>query len=165
VGRGRQTADGEGVTSRSPADPSPGFKGWLLVLCAFLAWSVYREGAWLLYYRKGFVSCLSAEVTPFSAFFIGRFLIHVAFVAVLACTIALMVRRRFSFVAWCRAQMMFLMALPVVEAIGVVIWPWEESALAGYGAVTFLVVSYSIVGLLWLRYLQKSKRVAVTFVR
>jgi hypothetical protein len=77
----------------------------------------------------------------------------------------LMAPRSAAFVRWGRIEMKLFIALPIAELAWVVVAPWSGYPGILSAPVIGLVLIHAVIGIAWLRYIEKSKRVAVTFVR
>jgi hypothetical protein len=149
--------------SRTPC--LQGFKGWLLVLAAFQCLLLLRESIMLAHIGTDYVrGTPTAEVAPFSILYLGRILIYGAFIVVLAYAMVLMAWRRRQFLRVFRMEMKLFILLPIVDFLWVAIAPWPGRVSLFSPAVILLIAVHLALGLGWLRYEEKSKRMHNTFL-
>lgn len=148
------------------APPELGFGGWLLVFAIFL-WALFsREALALLKIAEGFVHGVDAlQLQPYSIVYGGRLVINGGFVVLLAVSIVLMHRSHVAFLRWARVSMICLILLPVAEYLWLAVAPWPGTLAGFFGTFAIWMLIHLLGGGAWLGYLQRSKRVAATFVR
>ena len=148
----------------------PRLTGWVAVLAVFQLLLLGREVLLLIAASQNFVRGIppvgfNPGARPYSALFGGNVVIHAVFITLLVCAIALMGLRRQSLLRWFRLEMKFFMVLPILEIFWIVVAPWPGSVRIFTAAVVAQVVAHLIIGWCWLSYVEKSRRVSVTFVR
>jgi hypothetical protein len=156
------------VTASDAQQDSPdelrGFKGWLLVLLAFQVLVLLHEASVLMYVGVFYVEGLRIGAWgPLSVVHLGRFLINGAFVVVVGYVMALMAARRRTFVPWFKAEMAFFMVMPFIEIGWIIAAPWSGPAIVSLPVMLPLGLSL-VLGLVWWRYVETSRRVRATFV-